>query len=100
MVVEDEGVGIAPEDIDKLFVPFWTTRAEGTGLGLAISRRIVQAHGGELDVRSEVGRGAAFTVRLPLVRDDAGTDEVPGNAVRTPNMGTLASSEPAAPVAG
>ncbi len=82
VVVEDEGVGIAQEDIDHLFVPFWTTRAEGTGLGLAISRRIVQAHGGELDVRSEVGRGSAFTVRLPLVREDPGTDEVPSGSSR------------------
>ncbi|MFZ5481011.1 MAG: two-component system sensor histidine kinase NtrB [Myxococcota bacterium] len=66
LAVEDTGVGITPEDLDKLFVPFFTTRHDGTGLGLAISRRIVQAHGGELDVRSAVGKGSTFTVRLPL----------------------------------
>lgn len=64
--VEDTGVGIPPEDLDKLFVPFFTTRHDGTGLGLAISRRLVVAHGGELDVSSAVGRGSIFTVRLPL----------------------------------
>jgi len=51
-----------------LFEPFFTTKAagEGTGLGLSISRKIVVAHGGELEVDSEVGRGARFSVRLPL----------------------------------
>ncbi len=67
--VEDTGVGITPEDLDKLFVPFFTTRHDGTGLGLAISQRIVQAHRGELDVQSEAGRGSVFTVRLPLTAD-------------------------------
>jgi signal transduction histidine kinase len=51
-----------------LFEPFFTTKAagEGTGLGLSISRKIVVAHGGELEVSSEVGRGTRFSVRLPL----------------------------------
>lgn len=66
LAVTDTGAGIPAEDLDKLFVPFFTTRQHGTGLGLAISRRIVQAHGGELDVRSVVGAGSTFTVRLPL----------------------------------
>lgn len=64
--IEDTGCGIAREDLDKLFVPFYTTRHDGTGLGLAISMRIVQAHRGELEVQSTVGRGSTFTVRLPL----------------------------------
>lgn len=66
--VEDTGVGIPEEDLDKLFVPFFTTRHDGTGLGLAISRRIVDAHGGEIDVRSVPGTGSTFTVRLPVRR--------------------------------
>ncbi len=65
--VEDNGCGIAPEDLDKLFVPFFTTRQDGTGLGLAICQRIVQAHHGEIDVRSAVGKGTTFTVRIPLI---------------------------------
>lgn len=64
--VGDTGGGITPEDLDKLFVPFYTTRHDGTGLGLAISQRIVQAHRGEIDVRSEVGVGTRFLVRLPF----------------------------------
>lgn len=66
IAVEDTGVGIPAADLDKLFVPFFTTRHDGTGLGLAISRRIVHAHGGELDVASSPGRGSTFTVRVPL----------------------------------
>lgn len=64
--VGDNGGGISPSDLDKLFVPFYTTRHEGTGLGLAISRRIALAHGGELDVRSTVGVGSVFTLRVPV----------------------------------
>lgn len=62
--VADNGPGIAAADLDKLFVPFYTTRHEGTGLGLAISRRIALAHDGELDVRSVVGTGTVFTLRV------------------------------------
>ncbi len=64
--VTDTGRGIAPEDLEKLFVPFFTTRQGGTGLGLAISRRLVQAHGGDIAVRAQVGSPTTFTVRLPL----------------------------------
>jgi signal transduction histidine kinase len=66
IAVADTGVGIEPEQISKLFVPFYTTRSEGTGLGLAISRRIVDAHGGELLVESAPGCGATFEIRLPV----------------------------------
>jgi len=64
--VADDGPGIAPDDLDKLFVPFFTTRRDGTGLGLAISQRIVHAHHGEIDVHTRVGQGTVFTLRLPL----------------------------------
>ncbi len=66
VAVEDSGPGIEPPELDQLFIPFFTTRPGGTGLGLSICRRIVQAHDGEIDVRSQPGRGARFTVRLPL----------------------------------
>jgi signal transduction histidine kinase len=64
--VEDDGPGIDPALRERLFEPFVTSKAagRGTGLGLPISRRIVQGCGGTLDVRSELGRGTCFTVRL------------------------------------
>lgn len=67
----DTGVGIAPDILPKLAEPFFTTKPEGkgTGLGLSICRRIVQAHGGILDISSELGRGT--TVRITLSISDA-----------------------------
>ncbi len=70
LAVEDSGPGIQPSDLDQIFVPFFTTRADGTGLGLPICQRIVQAHRGELDVQTTVGKGSVFTVRLPLENSD------------------------------
>jgi len=66
IAVADTGVGIAAEDRPKLFEPFFTTRPEGTGLGLSVSYGIVKAHGGRIDVDSAPGRGAVFTVSLPV----------------------------------
>lgn len=65
--VEDTGPGIAPELLPRIFDPFFTTKPSGlgTGLGLPICKRIVAEHGGELTVRSEVGRGTTFRVVLP-----------------------------------
>jgi len=65
--VEDTGTGIDPEIRLRIFDPFFTTReiGEGTGLGLAVSDSIVRAHGGTIDLESEVGRGTVFRVRLP-----------------------------------
>ncbi|MBV1776984.1 GHKL domain-containing protein [Burkholderiaceae bacterium DAT-1] len=66
--VEDNGCGIAQELQERLFEPFFTTRKEGTGLGLAIVRNLVTAYAGEIGVQSALGKGARFTIRLPIVK--------------------------------
>lgn len=65
----DDGVGIPPADLRNLFVPFFTTKEKGTGLGLAISQRIIENHGGTIEVRSQAGSGATFTILLPVEAD-------------------------------
>ena len=62
----DSGVGIPPGDLKNLFIPFFTTKEKGTGLGLPISQRIIENHGGTIEVRSQPGEGATFTVLLPI----------------------------------
>src|SRR6185436_3798923 len=78
--VEDSGRGIAPEVLPKIFDPFFTTKAvgKGTGLGLSIAYKIVEQHGGHIDVRSEPGVGSTFTVTLP-VNPPAGLAEPSAN---------------------
>ncbi|QRN99291.1 GAF domain-containing protein [Archangium violaceum] len=66
ITVEDEGPGLAPADAQRVFEPFFTTRATGTGLGLAVVRRVVLAHGGTVSVGQRPGGGARFELRLPL----------------------------------
>ncbi len=62
----DTGPGMLPEEIANLFEPFYTTKSDGTGLGLAISYGIIERHGGEIQVTSQVGEGATFVVKLPV----------------------------------
>lgn len=68
IVVEDNGPGIAPEALERIWEPFFTTqeKGQGTGLGLSIARQIVEAHGGRISVESLPQAGACFTVRLPV----------------------------------
>jgi signal transduction histidine kinase len=65
--ITDTGVGIPPENLPKLFEPYFSTKETGTGLGLAIVQKIVDIHHGTIDVESIVGEGTKFTVRLPSV---------------------------------
>lgn len=65
-VVSDTGVGIQLNQLERIFRPFFTTRAHGIGLGLPITRRLVEDHRGTLSVESQLGYGATFTLRLPL----------------------------------
>lgn len=62
----DQGCGIAAEDLEKVFQPYFTTKDVGIGLGLAITERIIKAHGGDILVASTPGEGTTFTVRLPM----------------------------------
>jgi two-component system, sporulation sensor kinase E len=64
--LRDNGCGIAPDKLERIFNPFFTTKERGTGLGMAISKKIVEAHEGSIDVVSEPGRGTEFAVTLPL----------------------------------
>jgi two-component system NtrC family sensor kinase len=70
VTISDTGKGIAPENLTRIFEPFFTTKevGKGTGLGLSISYDIIKMHGGVISVKSEVGTGTTFTVRLPLNR--------------------------------
>lgn len=71
IVVADNGPGIPPEERDKLFMPYYSTKKRGSGLGLAIVRRIVAEHGGTIEVGQNVPTGTQFTIDLPCDRSDA-----------------------------
>jgi len=81
--VRDNGPGIAEDVIDRVFDPFFTTRApERTGLGLAIAFDIAREHGGALEARSQPGQGACFVLRLPVPGAQRGADPGPGREVQ------------------
>jgi two-component system, NtrC family, nitrogen regulation sensor histidine kinase NtrY len=62
--ITDNGDGIEPEALDNIFIPFYTTKKTGSGIGLSLSRQILQQHGGQLNVSSQVGKGTVFTLVL------------------------------------
>jgi len=64
--IRDNGPGISPEIQDRIFVPFFTTKKTGTGIGLPLAQKIVHAHGGVLDMNSEVGKGTEFIIKIPM----------------------------------
>jgi PAS domain S-box-containing protein len=65
LAVQDTGVGIAPENLEKIFNPFFTTKAQGQGLGLPVCKRLVEAQDGTINVTSQVGKGSTFTFKIP-----------------------------------
>jgi nitrogen fixation/metabolism regulation signal transduction histidine kinase len=62
--IEDNGVGIEPDQLDKVFIPFFTTKNTGSGIGLALSKQIIQMHGGQIAITSKVGTGTTVEIRL------------------------------------
>lgn len=76
ILVRDTGKGIPPEELDRIFIPFHTTKTQGTGLGLPISRQLLEQHGGVIRVESRLGEGATFIIELPVVEQPASPKEV------------------------
>jgi signal transduction histidine kinase len=77
VLIRDDGQGIAPADLPRIFEPFFTTKksGEGTGLGMSICRRIIENHGGTIQVSSRLGQGTDVTVQLPVSRERQARDE-------------------------
>jgi two-component system, LuxR family, sensor kinase FixL len=70
VAVQDSGIGIDEKNVDRMFQPLYTTKAEGLGMGLAIARTIANAHGGRLEAASNVHGGVTFHFTLPLGIED------------------------------
>jgi len=80
VVVSDTGSGIPPEQIPRIFDPFYSTKTGGTGLGLAFTLQVLKEHGGSIQCDSVPGRGTTFVVRLPAAQDDSTGPGKSGNA--------------------
>ncbi|MEA3544317.1 MAG: ATP-binding protein, partial [Thermodesulfobacteriota bacterium] len=94
--IQDTGVGIPKEIIDKIFDPYYTTKQQGSGLGLAICHSIINKHDGHITVQSSPGKGTTFTVYLPAVSPGETTaPEVPhtGSAVRAAKIMVMDDEE-------
>jgi signal transduction histidine kinase len=74
LIIQDSGIGIPPEDIDKLFDPFFSTKEGGMGLGLSIAHRIIDQHHGKIEVESNPGKGTRFTISLPISSEEKDAD--------------------------
>ena len=83
IIVRDDGSGIPSEILPRIFEPFLTTKetGRGVGLGLAISHSILERHNGNIEVRSETGRGTTFTVTLPWDADSKKIETSPANEI-------------------
>ncbi|HEX4206849.1 MAG TPA: ATP-binding protein [Ktedonobacteraceae bacterium] len=70
VVISDTGMGIPPDQLERIFQPFFTTKAHGIGLGLAITRRLIEDHGGYIRVDGQFGYGTSIAVRLPVLNEE------------------------------
>ena len=84
--VSDTGTGLTKEECERLFTPYYTSKAHGTGLGLAIVQSVVSNHGGRISVRSELGRGTTFMIELPGNRDKLLKAEIASTAPDVPTV--------------
>ncbi len=102
LAVSDNGPGIPPEHLTHIWEPFFTTKGpEGTGLGLDLCRQIVERHQGRISVRSVVGEGTTFTIRLPIAGEDSDLPQ-PGNhgGLPLPDPATIATADSILPQPG
>ena len=76
IIIKDTGIGIPQENLAKLFNPLFSTKPKGVGLGLTICKQIVESHGGEITVKSKVGKGSTFTVKLPTHTEEEVDEEL------------------------
>jgi signal transduction histidine kinase len=95
----DTGIGIPRDRLKKLFIPFYTTKQKGTGLGLAISHRIINQHGGTIEVRSTIGQGSTFSVFLPAADPVAKIEDIAETGGLRRNDPTPPPSKPEEPAA-
>jgi signal transduction histidine kinase len=77
VLIGDSGPGIAPEVLEKIFTPFFTTKTQGTGLGLAICRQLMEQQGGSIEILSRIGEGTRVLIYLPVSKSDPETNEAP-----------------------
>ncbi|MDP2755458.1 MAG: ATP-binding protein, partial [Nitrospirota bacterium] len=69
---KDTGCGIKEEDQERVFDALFTTKAKGIGLGLAVTQGIIERHEGQIKLKSEVGKGTTFVIRLPIAKEEIG----------------------------
>jgi signal transduction histidine kinase len=95
--IADTGTGLTAEECDRLFTPYYTSKAHGTGLGLAIVQSVISDHGGRITVRSEPGHGTTFTIELSRNWDRLELDKPPTDGTASAGLGTVESDATSSP---
>ncbi len=84
--IADTGTGLTAEECERLFTPYYTSKAHGTGLGLAIVQSVISDHGGRISVRSEPGRGTTFIIELPRNWEKLEADKLSTDALASEEL--------------